>query len=148
MTGSHTITLRKEGYQSKSYTIYLYNDGEDITYSFPELEKIEKEENNKIEDKNSGGTVSGNDSISNDKNSDETVSGNDNSTDGDEESQVSGNDSVDRDKKGSDPDSDILSGEGDNTENESEGNQSTEDTSIKKESIFVRIGRYISELFR
>lgn len=37
--GSHTITLRKSGYQTKSYTIYLYNDGEDITYSFTDLEK-------------------------------------------------------------------------------------------------------------
>ncbi len=40
--GSHTVTLRKSGYKTKSYTIYLYNDGEDITYSFAELEK-EKE---------------------------------------------------------------------------------------------------------
>lgn len=39
VTGSHTITLRKSGYQAKSYTIYLYNDGEDITYSFTNLEK-------------------------------------------------------------------------------------------------------------
>ena len=37
--GSHTITLRKNGYVTKSYTIYLYNDGEDITYSFTDLEK-------------------------------------------------------------------------------------------------------------
>ncbi len=37
--GSHTISLRKSGYKTKSYTIYLYNDGEDITYSFPDLEK-------------------------------------------------------------------------------------------------------------
>lgn len=37
--GSHTITLRKSGYKTKSYTIYLYNDGEDITYSFTDLEK-------------------------------------------------------------------------------------------------------------
>lgn len=39
VTGSHTITLRKSGYQSKSYTIYLYNDGEDVTYSFSDLIK-------------------------------------------------------------------------------------------------------------
>ncbi len=39
--GSHTITLRKSGYKTKSYTIYLYNDGEDITYSFTDLEKEE-----------------------------------------------------------------------------------------------------------
>ncbi len=37
--GSHTISLRKSGYKTKSYTIYLYNDGEDVTYSFPDLEK-------------------------------------------------------------------------------------------------------------
>lgn len=38
--GRHTITLRKSGYVTKSYTIYLYNDGEDITYSFTDLEKV------------------------------------------------------------------------------------------------------------
>lgn len=37
--GSHTVTLRKSGYKTKSYTIYLYNDGEDITYSFTDLEQ-------------------------------------------------------------------------------------------------------------
>lgn len=39
VTGSHTLTLRKAGYQTRSYTIYLYNDGEDITYSFTDLVK-------------------------------------------------------------------------------------------------------------
>ncbi|MCM1145159.1 MAG: PEGA domain-containing protein [Blautia sp.] len=39
VTGSHTIVLRKPGYVSKSYTIYLYDDGQDITYSFTDLEK-------------------------------------------------------------------------------------------------------------
>ena len=39
VVGSHTVTLRKSGYVTKSYTIYLYNDGEDITYSFSDLEK-------------------------------------------------------------------------------------------------------------
>lgn len=38
VTGDHTITLSKIGYISKSYTIYLYNDGQDITYSFADLE--------------------------------------------------------------------------------------------------------------
>ena len=37
--GSHTITLRRSGYQTKSYTIYLYDDKEDITYSFTDLER-------------------------------------------------------------------------------------------------------------
>lgn len=38
--GSHTITFRKVGYSSRSYTIYLYNDNQDITYSFSELVKL------------------------------------------------------------------------------------------------------------
>ena len=41
--GKHTITLRKSGYISKSYTIYLYEDGEDVTYSFSNLEREEVE---------------------------------------------------------------------------------------------------------
>ena len=72
--GSHTITLRKSGYVTKSYTIYLYNDGEDITYSFTDLEKENR-------------TVSSNDSDSSgNKSNTETVSGN---------ASVSGNDSSD-----------------------------------------------------
>ncbi len=69
--GSHTVTLRKSGYQTKSYTIYLYNDGEDITYSFADLEK----ENSTVSDnnstssknssKNSSGSVSGNELTAN-----------------------------------------------------------------------------------
>lgn len=39
VVGSHTVSLRKSGYKTKSYTIYLYNDGEDVTYSFTDLEK-------------------------------------------------------------------------------------------------------------
>lgn len=68
--GSHTVTLRKSGYKTRSYTIYLYNDGEDITYSFVELEKEES-------------TVSGNASTSSSSTTssktpdDDTVSGND-----------------------------------------------------------------------
>ncbi len=41
--GSHVITLAKSGYISKSYTVYLYDDGEDITYSFMDLEPEESE---------------------------------------------------------------------------------------------------------
>lgn len=77
VTGSHTVTLRKSGYKTKSYTIYLYNDGEDITYSFTDLEKEgdsvsgdknkSKSENSTREDKEPNldvvGTVSGNNPI-------------------------------------------------------------------------------------
>ena len=71
--GSHTITLRKSGYVTKSYTIYLYNDGEDITYSFTDLEK----ESSSTVSGNNSSTVSGNSSSStSSKSSTNTVSGN------------------------------------------------------------------------
>jgi len=37
--GRHEITLRRDGYESKTYTIYLENDKKDETYSFSELVK-------------------------------------------------------------------------------------------------------------
>lgn len=37
VTGSHTITLAKSGYETKSYTINIGNDGRDLTMSFSEL---------------------------------------------------------------------------------------------------------------
>lgn len=52
VTGSHTLTLRKAGYKTRSYTIYLYNDGEDITYSFADLVK----ETSSVSDNNSSTT--------------------------------------------------------------------------------------------
>lgn len=67
--GSHTVTLRKSGYVTKSYTIYLYNDGEDITYSFSDLEKENTASDNK-------GTGSSNSTV----NKDDTVSGNQSNT--------------------------------------------------------------------
>lgn len=37
VTGSHSITLSQTGYQTKSYTIYVENDSNDVTLSFSEL---------------------------------------------------------------------------------------------------------------
>lgn len=38
--GSHTIILKKSGYETRSYTIYLYDDKEDMSISFSELEAL------------------------------------------------------------------------------------------------------------
>ena len=103
--GSHTITLRKAGYVTKSYTIYLYNDGEDITYSFTDLEK----ESTTVSGNNSGsgstsstqtndGTVSGNGSISGNS----TASGSSSSS----SSSSSGNDVGDKSGSASENNSD------------------------------------------
>jgi len=41
VTGSHSITLSKSGYETKSYTINVTNDGNDLTMSFSELSASE-----------------------------------------------------------------------------------------------------------
>lgn len=58
VTGSHTISLRKEGYHTRSYTIYLYNDGDDITYSCEPLVKKEEENNDKPSNSTSSDSTS------------------------------------------------------------------------------------------
>lgn len=78
VTGSHTITLRKTGYESRSYTIYLYDDGEDVTYSFADLEPLD--------------TVSGNSSVTSRK-STSSSSTSSSSTSSDTTETVSGNES-------------------------------------------------------
>lgn len=37
--GSHTITLRRTGYITRSYTIQIPDDNQDVTYSFPDLDR-------------------------------------------------------------------------------------------------------------
>ena len=56
--GSHTITLRKQGYITKSYNIEVPDDGKDVTYAFPELEP--ENENTVSGNSVNKNTVSGN----------------------------------------------------------------------------------------
>lgn len=88
VTGSHTITLRKNGYQAKSYTIYLYDDGQDITYSFADLEPEyydydtvsgNRSSSNRNRTTSSGGTTESKNTVSGN-----TVSGNNSENDGGE----------------------------------------------------------------
>lgn len=44
MLGSVTLTLTKSGYKTKSYQVTISDDSQDITWSFPELEKKEEGE--------------------------------------------------------------------------------------------------------
>lgn len=37
VTGTHTIILRKTGYENKSYTVYVSSDNESVTFSFPDM---------------------------------------------------------------------------------------------------------------
>ena len=81
VTGSHTISLRKEGYHTRSYTIYLYNDGDDITYSCEPLVKKEAENTDKPSEPNgSDSTSSGSTDISGNTTSEGGTSGDATST--------------------------------------------------------------------
>lgn len=86
VTGSHTLTLRKAGYKTRSYTIYLYNDGEDITYSFADLVK----ETSSVSD-NSSSTTSG---VTTEEKEEETeiVDGDERTLDDEEGNENSGED--------------------------------------------------------
>lgn len=41
ITGTHTISLRQSGYETKSYTVEVMKDGENATFSFPDMVKTE-----------------------------------------------------------------------------------------------------------
>lgn len=73
--GSHVITLRREGYVTKSYTIDVPDDSRDLTYAFPELEP-----DNTVSGNSAGGsstsTVSGNTVNGSTGSTNGTVSGN------------------------------------------------------------------------
>lgn len=80
--GSHTITLRKQGYITRSYNIEVVDDDKDVTYSFPDLDPENADSQNGTVSGNtiSGNSVSGNsinkESSPKDNNGGETVSGN------------------------------------------------------------------------
>lgn len=75
--GTHTITLRKKGYETKSYTVQIDDEDRDVTFSFTGLIKSEESSVSG----NSSGTVSGN--------SQNTVSGN--GSNGSQSNTASGN---------------------------------------------------------
>ena len=58
--GRHEITLRKNGYETKSYTIYLANDRRDETYSFSDLKKVGSDDGNSGNSGNNGDNNDGN----------------------------------------------------------------------------------------
>lgn len=42
-TGQHTVTLRREGYETRSYNIFIDSQQSDKNYVFPELNRVEEE---------------------------------------------------------------------------------------------------------
>lgn len=61
MAGTHTLTFRKSGYVTTSYTVSIEDDGIDETLSFPDMVLENLSQTDKSDDNsNSGTTVSGN----------------------------------------------------------------------------------------
>ncbi len=44
VSGQHMVTLQKAGYETKSYTIHIDKEKTNVTYSFPELVPVKKDE--------------------------------------------------------------------------------------------------------
>lgn len=108
--GSHTITLRKSGYATKSYTIYLYNDGEDITYSFTDLEKVSSTVSGNNSSKKSTSTKddtvsSKNSTSSSSSTENDSMSGNNVDNTSSESSESDGENEKDRENEGNADDS-------------------------------------------
>ena len=68
--GSHTVILKRDGYETRSYTIYVFDDGEDMSISFSELNKIDGNDP-------SDGDDSGKTDTDKDKNKDKSGTGDD-----------------------------------------------------------------------
>ncbi len=117
--GSHTISLRKSGYKTKSYTIYLYNDGEDITYSFPDLEK----ESNTVSGNANKPTSSGSTSTSSGS-TEIPPDGNTSTSSGSTETPPDGNTSTSSGSTETPPDGNTSTSSG-STETPPDGNTST-----------------------
>ncbi|MCM1136237.1 MAG: PEGA domain-containing protein [Clostridium sp.] len=97
--GNHTITLRREGYITRSHDIVIADDNKDVMYAFPELEP-EDESNSNSDKKNgsvSGNSVSGNSLNGNRSNGQSTENGTDSTVSG---NSVSGNSLEDTSEQG------------------------------------------------
>ncbi|WP_026492304.1 PEGA domain-containing protein [Butyrivibrio sp. XPD2002] len=63
--GKHMVTLQKDGYETKSYTIQIDKEKSNVTYSFPALVPVKKDEGSD----DSGNADTGSDSADEDKTS-------------------------------------------------------------------------------
>jgi hypothetical protein len=61
VSGTHEIIVKKDGYETKSYRINIDTEETDLSYRFPDMVRIQKEEPAKDNSGTSPGTVSGND---------------------------------------------------------------------------------------
>ena len=131
--GTHQITLRKNGYETKSYTIYLTNDRKDETYSFSDLRKIVSDDESSGNSGNDGNSGDNNDGNKGDigepplppDDSEGTTSGDSTGTPTDpDDNEGDNNDKDDGDQKG-----DGDTGDGDDKGSSEDGNGGKDENS-------------------
>jgi len=153
VAGSHTIILKKSGFVTKSYTIYLYNDGDDINISFSALEaentsvqnssstasdasantSSSSSPSNSSQSSSSSSSTDSNTSGTTDSNSSNTSDNNEatNSSDTDKKADEEESKASNSDEQTSNDDSNSQSNNNDNEENKN--NPSDSDTDISSE---------------
>ena len=55
-SGQHMVTLQKNGYETKSYTIYIDKEKSNVTYTFPELVEVKKPDESQSGDSDNSGS--------------------------------------------------------------------------------------------
>ena len=65
VSGTHEIIVKKDGYETKSYRVNIDAEETDLSYRFPDMVRIKKEEPARDNSGTSPGTVSGNDASNN-----------------------------------------------------------------------------------
>lgn len=84
VSGTHTITLRRTGYITKSYTVQIDSRNSDVTYSFTDLEKVK----NTVSD---NGVSDNETSDNNEKNDEKDKNEDENNQGGTSDNSLSGN---------------------------------------------------------
>ncbi len=121
--GSHTLVLKKSGYVTRSYTVYMFDDAEDMCISFSDLEKIPNPTEEVTDDE--------------DETEDETDDGDDDGTETGDDDGGTGSDDADTDDTADDTDDSADTTDPvppDTTESES-GDALSEDTSSESEGL-------------
>lgn len=95
--GAHTVILKRSGCETRSYTIYVFDDGEDMSISFSELTSLNTDSSSSTEGDTSDETDSSDDTggkSGGSKEKDETVTGTEGEETGDDTTKT-GDETVD-----------------------------------------------------
>ncbi len=130
VAGQHMVTLQKEGYQTKSYTIQIDSEKTNVTYTFPEMAKekspTDDSDNSNSSDNGDTGNTSDNGDTSDNSGNTDTGNSSDNGNTG---NSAGNGDTGNGSNNGSTGNSSNNGNTGNSSDNGNTGNNSgTEDT--------------------